>query len=145
VTEPIRRHPVLIAQAMLTLSRMIKRPPILGIGAGERENTEPHGLDFSHPVGRLEEALQIIRMCFSSQGPIDFEGEHYRLDGAMMDLRTPAGKIPEIWIGGRGPRMLRLAGGYGDGWYPNMIASPDQYASKLNAVHAAAHTDVHEY
>lgn len=138
VTEPIRRHPVLIAQAMLTLSHMTKRPPILGIGAGERENTEPYGLDFYHPVGRLEEALKIIRMCFSSRGPIDFEGEHYRLDGAMMDLRTPAGKIPEIWIGGRGPRMLRLAGEYGDGWYPNMIASPDEYVTKLKAVHAAA-------
>src|SRR5215217_3910657 len=83
VTEPIRRHPVLIAQAMLTLSHMTKRTPILGIGAGERENTEPYGLDFSHPVGRLEEALKIIRICFSCQGPIDFEGEHLRLDGAV--------------------------------------------------------------
>lgn len=138
VTEPTRRHPVLIAQAMLTLSHMTKRPPILGIGAGERENIEPYGLDFSHPVGRLEEALKIIRMCFSSKGPIDFEGEYYSLDGAVMDLKAPKGKIPEVWIGGRGPRMLRLTGEYGDGWYPNMIASPEEYAAKLETVRAAA-------
>jgi len=138
VTEPIRRHPVLIAQAMLTLSHMTKRTPILGIGAGERENTEPYGLDFSHPVGRLEEALKIIRICFSCQGPIDFEGEHYRLDGAVMDLKAPKGKTPEVWIGGRGPRMLRLTGEFGDGWYPNMIASPEEYAAKLETIHAAA-------
>lgn len=138
VTEPIRRHPVLIAQAMLTLSHMTKRAPILGIGAGERENIEPYGLDFSRPVGRLEEALKIIRMCLSSQGPIYFEGEHYRLDGAVMDLKAPKGKTPEVWIGGRGPRMLRLTGEYGDGWYPNMIASPEEYAAKLKTVHAAA-------
>src|SRR5919108_1956066 len=31
VTEPVRRHPVLIAQAMITLSRMTRRAPILGI------------------------------------------------------------------------------------------------------------------
>src|SRR3954447_9730444 len=92
VTEPIRRHPVLIAQAMLTLSHMTKRPPILGIGAGERLNTEPYGLDFSHPVGRLEEALKIIRLCFSSLEPIDFEGKYYRLDGAVMSLRPPKDK-----------------------------------------------------
>lgn len=139
VTEPIRRHPVLIAQAMLTLSHMTKRPPILGIGAGERLNTEPYGLDFSRPVERLEEALEVIRLCFSSVGPIDFQGKHYRMNGAMMGLDPPKkGKTPEIWIGGRGPRMLRMTGKYGDGWYPAAIASPEEYAGKLTIVRAAA-------
>jgi phthiodiolone/phenolphthiodiolone dimycocerosates ketoreductase len=138
VTEPIRRHPVLIAQAMLTLSHMTKRAPILGIGAGERLNIDPYGLDFSHPVDRLEEALKIIRMCFLSRGPIDFEGDYYKLDGAPMDLEAPKGKTPEVWIAGHGPRMLRLTGLYGDGWYPTMVASPEEYASKLHVVRASA-------
>ena len=95
VTEPIRRHPVLIAQTMLTVAHMTKRAPILGIGAGERMNVDPYGLDFSHPVARLAEALQIIRLCFSRRGPIDFAGRHYTLDGALMDLnRRPAGLPP---------------------------------------------------
>ena len=34
VTEPIRRHPVLIAQAMMTLSHLTRRAPIVGFGAG---------------------------------------------------------------------------------------------------------------
>jgi phthiodiolone/phenolphthiodiolone dimycocerosates ketoreductase len=134
VTEPIRRHPVLLAQSMLTLAHLSKRPPILGIGAGERENIEPYGLSFSEPVGRLEEALQIIRSCFSLQGPIDFEGKHYHLDRAVLDLRAPKGRTPEIWIGGRGPRMLRLTGQYGDGWYPSEITSPEEYAVKLKTI-----------
>ncbi len=138
VTEPIRRHPVLIAQAMLTLSHMTKRPPILGIGAGERLNTEPYGLDFSHPVGRLEEALKIIRLCFSSLEPINFEGKYYRLDSGTMGLESPKGKTPDIWIGGRGPRMLRLTGEYGDGWYPAAITSPEEYSNKLKTIRTAA-------
>jgi phthiodiolone/phenolphthiodiolone dimycocerosates ketoreductase len=138
VTEPIRRHPVLIAQAMLTLSHMTKRAPILGIGAGERLNINPYGLDFSHPVDRLEEALKIIRMCLSSQGPIDFEGNYYTLDGALMDLKAPKGKAPELWIAGHGPRMLGLTGIYADGWYPTMVVSPEEYAAKLQAVRDAA-------
>src|SRR5438067_1417889 len=138
VTEPIRRHPVLIAQAMLTLAHMTRRSPILGIGAGERENIEPYGLDFSDPVGRLEEALQIIRLCFSHQGPIDFHGKHYQLDRAVMDLRAPKGKTPEIWIGARGPRMLRMTGQYADGWYPSEINSPEEYATKLKIIQSAA-------
>lgn len=138
VTDPIRRHPVVIAQAMLTLAHLSKRPPILGIGAGERENIEPYGLDFAHPVDRLEEALQLIRLCFASHDPIDFEGKYFRLDHAPVALRPPKGRTPEIWVGALGPRMLRLTGRYGDGWYPIGLLSPDEYATKLETVRAAA-------
>lgn len=138
VTDAIRRHPVVIAQAMLTLAHMTKRAPILGIGAGERMNLDPYGFDFTHPADRLEEALQIIRLCLHSDGPINFAGQHFHLEGAHMDLTAPAGKTPEIWVGAHGPRMLRLTGQYGDGWYPTMITSPAEYASKLEVIHAAA-------
>ncbi len=138
VTEPIRRHPVLIAQAMLTLAHMTKRPPILGIGAGERENIEPYGLDFSEAVSKVEEALQILRLCFSHQGSLDFYGKHFRLDHAVMDQCAPAGKTPEIWIGAQGPRMLRLTGRYADGWLPYPITSPQEYADKLKVIRTAA-------
>lgn len=138
VTEPIRRHPILIAQAMLTLACMTKRPPILGIGAGERENIDPYGLDFAKPVSRLEEALQIIRLCFSAQGPVYFHGEHYQLHRASMDLRPLAGRHPEVWVAADGPRMLRLTGKYGDGWYPTAQLSPEAYAGKLEVVRASA-------
>lgn len=139
VTEPIRRHPVLIAQAMMTLSHLTKRAPILGIGAGERMNIDPYGLDPSEPVTRLEEALQIIRLCLSTQGPITFSGKHYRLDNALMDLKPAHSKAPQIWIAGHGPRMLGLTGRYGDGWYPTAVVSPHEYATKLATVRAAAH------
>ena len=138
VTEAIRHHPVLIAQAMLTLAHLTRRAPILGIGAGERENTEPYGLDFSQPVGRLEEALQIIRRCFTSQGPFDFEGRHFRLTRAVLDLQPPPGKTPAIWVAAHGPRMLRLTGRYADGWYPFAVASPEDYAARLAVIHATA-------
>ncbi|MGH2561881.1 MAG: LLM class flavin-dependent oxidoreductase [Thermomicrobiales bacterium] len=138
VTEPIRRHPLLIAQAMATLAHLTKRPPILGIGAGERENIVPYGLDISQAVGKLEEALQIIRLCFEKRGPITFQGKHFRIDGAPMDLRPPKGRTPEIWVGAHGPRMLRLCGAYGDAWFPLGMFTPDEYATKLDVVHAAA-------
>ncbi len=138
VTEPVRRHPVLIAQAMLTVSHLTKRAPILGIGAGERMNIDPYGLDFSTPVSRLEEALAVIRLCLTSHGPISFSGKHFHLDRATMDLKAPPGKTPEIWVAGHGPRMLRLTGRYGDGWYPTSVVSPQEYSDKLTQVRSAA-------
>jgi phthiodiolone/phenolphthiodiolone dimycocerosates ketoreductase len=139
VTDPIRRHPVTIAQAMATLAYLTRRPPILGIGSGEAINTVPYGLAQVRPVDRLEEALQIIRQCFSSPRPLDFHGTHFQLDGARMGLRPPAGRVPQIWIGAHGPRMLALVGRYGDGWCPTpAVASPGEYADKLAVIRAAA-------
>lgn len=138
VTESVRRHPVLIAQALLTLSHISRSAPILGIGAGERMNIDPYGLDFSAPVDRLEEALQIIRLCLSSHGPISFSGKHFQLDRATMDLKAPHGRVPEIWVGGQGSRILHLTGRYGDGWYPASVVSPQEYADKLAIVRSAA-------
>ncbi|MBU3751068.1 MAG: LLM class flavin-dependent oxidoreductase [Mycobacterium sp.] len=138
VTESVRRHPVLIAQALLTAAHLTARAPILGIGAGERMNIDPYGLDFTHPVDRLEEALQVIRLCLSSRGPVSFDGRHFRLDRAAMDLKAPPGRTPEIWVGGQGPRILELAGRYGDGWYPASVVTAGEYADKLATVRSAA-------
>ncbi len=138
VTESIRRHPVLLAQFALTMSHLAKRAPILGIGAGERENVDPYGLSFDRPVSRLEEALQVIRLCFDSDGPIDFTGEFFNLDRALMDLRPVPEKMPQVWIAAHGPRMLRLTGEYGDGWYPTFPMTPGEYESALATIRGHA-------
>ncbi len=138
VTEALRRHPVLLAQTAMTLSHMTDAPPILGIGAGERENTVPYGIEFDRPVGRLSEALPIIRRCFDSKGPFDFDGEFFEMSKAMMDLGPAEGKRPQIWIAAHGPRMLRLTGEYGDGWYPTFPMSPEDYAAALTAIRDSA-------
>ncbi len=140
VTEPIRRHPVLLAQAAMTLAHMTKRPPILGIGSGEAENVVPYGMDFSRPVSQLEEALEIIRRCFTSTGPIDFAGRYYRLTSAVMDLVPPPERTPLLWVAAHKPRMLDLTGRYGDGWYPALPYTPQSYADSLEVIRASART-----
>jgi phthiodiolone/phenolphthiodiolone dimycocerosates ketoreductase len=138
VADVVRRHPVVMAQSMLTLSHLVRRPPILGLGAGERMGTEPYGLDPAPRADRLEEAIALIRTCFASRGPFDFEGRYFRADGAIVDLAPPPGLTPRIWVGAHGPRMLAVTGRQGDGWLPRGIYDPDAYASSLAAVRAAA-------
>ncbi len=55
-----------------------------------------------------------------------------------MDLLAPPFRTPKIWVGAHGAQMLRLTGTYGDGWYPAMVATPEEYAGKLSAVRDAA-------
>jgi phthiodiolone/phenolphthiodiolone dimycocerosates ketoreductase len=137
VTAPSRRHPVALAQAALTLAHLTRRAPILGLGLGERHSNAPYGIDVERPVKQLEEALQIIRRCLDSRGPFDFTGDYYQLRGAILDLPPPAGRIPKIWVGAHGPRMLRLTGTHADGWIPHIVF-PDEYADKLAAIRRAA-------
>lgn len=139
VTEPFRRHPATLAQAFVTLDHLTKGRVILGIGNGERENTEPYGIPFTNRVGRLEEALTIIRRLWSSGGePIDFDGAIWRLRRALFATPLYKGTPPPIWIAAHAPRMLGLTGRFADGWYPTKKMTQQEYASGLARIGAAA-------
>lgn len=138
VTDPIRRHPIILAQTMLTLAHCTKRAPILGLGAGEAENLVPYGFPFDHPVSRLEEALAILRACLEGSSTIRYEGHFYRVPDGTFELTAPRQRRPELWLGAHGPRMLELTGRYADGWYPNWGDSPEEYAAKFAQIRAAA-------
>jgi phthiodiolone/phenolphthiodiolone dimycocerosates ketoreductase len=138
VTETFRRHPATLAQAFVTLDHMTKGRAILGIGNGERENTEPYGMPFVKRVGRLEEALEIIRRLWRSGGePVDFDGSFWKLRRALFATPLYQGKTPAIWVAAHAPRMLGLTGRYADGWYPTRKLSPDEYRECLGRIRAA--------
>jgi len=138
VVDTVRRHPSLLAQTALTIDHLSKGRFILGLGSGETENTVPYGFDFAKPVSRFEESLQVIRLLWDSEGPVDFSGSFYTLHHARMDTEPFEGRHPRIWIGGGGPRMLDITGRHADGWWPAGAYSPDDYASKLQIVRRSA-------
>jgi phthiodiolone/phenolphthiodiolone dimycocerosates ketoreductase len=139
VTEAFRRHPATLAQAFVTIDHMTGGRAILGIGNGERENTEPYGMPFTKRVGRLEEALTIIRKLWESRGePVSFDGATWRLRDALFATPLYKGQAPKIWVAAHAPRMLGLAGRFADGWYPTQKMTPDEYRQKLGMIRAAA-------
>ncbi len=118
VTETFRRHPAVLAQAFLTLDHVSKGRAILGLGAGESENVIPYGIKWHDPVGRLEEAIKIIRLLWEHQEKVDFDGKFWKLKDAVMGLEPYEGKYPPIWLGAHGPKMLEITGRLCDGWLP---------------------------
>lgn len=139
VTEPIRRHPMSLAQTFVTLDHLSNGRAVLGIGNGLRENTEPYGLPSDRRVSRLEEALTIIRELWGSRGtPVDYEGRFWTLRDAVFDLPLYRGKPPRIFLGAHFPRMLRLCGRFGDGWLPGQKVDAAEYGSRLEVIRAAA-------
>jgi phthiodiolone/phenolphthiodiolone dimycocerosates ketoreductase len=138
VVDTVRRHPSLLAQTALTIDHLSGGRFILGVGSGETENTVPYGFDFSKPVSRLEESLQVIRLLWESEGTVDFKGNFFQLEHARLDTELFEGRCPGIWIGASGPRMLDITGRYADGWWPAGAYSPEDYASKLGVIRDAA-------
>ena len=139
VTEPFRRHPVTLAQAFVTIDHLTNGRAILGIGNGERENTEPYGIPFEKRVGRLEEALEIIRLLWESNGePISYDGKIWKLKGAIFATPLYNGRSPRIWVASHAPRMLGLTGRFGDGWYPTNKMDGDGYRASLSKIRSAA-------
>ena len=138
VVDTVRRHPAMLAQTALTIDHLSHGRFVLGLGSGESENTLPYGFDFARPVSRFEEALEVIRLLWDSEGPVDFDGRFYTLHHARLDTEPFGGHLPPIWIGASGPRMLDIAGRYADGWWPAGAWTPEQYAEMLGLVRASA-------
>src|SRR6478752_5876581 len=139
VTDTGRRNPAVTAQAAATLHLLTRGRAILGIGPGEREGNEPYGVDWSKPVARFEEAMATIRALWDSGGQlVNRDSPYFPLRNALFDLPPYRGKWPEIWIAAHGPRMLRAAGRYADGYFPAFPHMPQEYAQRLAAVRTAA-------
>lgn len=138
VTDTGRRNPAVTAQAVVTLQHLTRGRAILGIGTGEREGNEPYGVEWSKPVGRFEEAMATIRALWDSNGElVSRESPFFPLHNATFALTPYKGRWPEIWIAAHGPRMIRAAGKYGDGWFPGTTRA-DEYGKQLDDLRASA-------
>ena len=138
VTDTGRRNPAVTAQAAVTLQHLTRGRAILGIGTGEREGNEPYGVEWSKPVSRFEEAMATIRALWDSGGDlVSRESPYFPLHNATFALTPYKGKWPPVWIAAHGPRMIRIAGRYADGWFPGTTRAVE-YGEQFNALRTAA-------
>jgi len=137
VTDCLTRHPAVLAQEALTLDHVTQGRAILGLGSGEQLNVEPYGMAWEKPVGHLDEGIDVIRLLWESDGPVDYDGKFYRLQDAVLGLRpfTPGG--PPIWIASHGPRSLRITGRKADGWVPTKMFA-EEYRDSLALIREAS-------
>lgn len=83
---------------------------IVGMGGPRRSPREA--------LAALEEAVAVIRLLWSGERGLRFDGEHYSIAGIH------SGPVPvhdiEIWFGVYGLRACRLLGRVADGWIPSL-------------------------
>jgi alkanesulfonate monooxygenase SsuD/methylene tetrahydromethanopterin reductase-like flavin-dependent oxidoreductase (luciferase family) len=113
--------PALLAKEAATIDILSGGRFVLGLGAG---GFSPAVHAYGGPswtpgqaVSALDEAIQVIRLLWSGQHGIKFEGRYHHLAGAHSGP-LPAHPIG-IWLGAYRPRMLSLVGRLADGWVPS--------------------------
>jgi phthiodiolone/phenolphthiodiolone dimycocerosates ketoreductase len=117
VTDPFRRSAADLARAWMTLHHTTGGRAVLGIGAGEVENTVPYGVAYEKPVSRLEDTLAALRAAWQAHGKsVTHSGEFHDWKSATFAIPTRQGTTPPVWVAAQGPRACRAAGRWGDGW-----------------------------
>jgi probable F420-dependent oxidoreductase len=129
---PLRPATVL-AKALATLDVVSGGRLTVGLGAGWYEPElaaaglalEPPGVRLAH----LAESVQVLRGMFGG-GPFSFDGRYERADKARCQPRPLQRPAPPIWVGGKGDRLIDLAGRHADGWNTAWIWTPEAWSGR---------------
>ena len=126
------RNPAMLAKIAATVDVISGGRVEMGVGAGWYEH-EWRAYGFGFPSGgerlaMLDEGVRIMLDAWSD-GVASLHGDHYRVDGAIVQPRPlQEGGIP-LWIAGGGERnTLRIAARHAD--YTNFDGTPDGFAHK---------------
>jgi alkanesulfonate monooxygenase SsuD/methylene tetrahydromethanopterin reductase-like flavin-dependent oxidoreductase (luciferase family) len=135
------RHPAMLGKQAATLDVLSGGRFELGLGAGAFwDAIDAMGGPRRAPgesVEALEEAIAILRACWSGERSVSFSGRHYAVKG-FHPGPPPAHEIG-IWLGAYGPRMQRITGRLADGWLPSVPRFPvEELAAARQRIDEAA-------
>ena len=127
------RQPAATAMAAMTLDHLSGGRFILGIGVSGPQVVEGwYGMEFAKPLARTREYIEIMRAIWEREGPVTYDGSHYRLpfEGgsglgkALKSTIHPLRSEIPIYLAAQGPKNVALAGELCDGWHA-LFFSPD--------------------
>ena len=140
------RNPALQAKMAASVDHISGGRLEFGVGAGWKEDEyRAYGYDFPSPgdrVDQLREGLEITRRLWQDDRAT-YHGKHYRIDDAVCAPKPTQRPRPPIWIGGAGPRVMRLAASYADGFdlgkhgAGGADLTPDEMAASFRELEAA--------
>ncbi len=120
VTNPVSRHPTVVASLFATLQELSGGRMILGIGKGDsslrRLGERPAQLkEFKDKVRLIQKLANGDEVAYMPQVPVHEKWHAQAADAVTLKLRwAPKKKIP-LYIAGYSPRILQFAGELADG------------------------------
>ena len=112
------RTPATLALQAAGLDELSSGRFLLGIGSSNPTIAKWHGQIMDHPLGRVEEYLDIVRAAMRGD-KLSFAGKYFSAHNFKMAFK-PSGRVVPIYLAAFGPKMTRLAGKISDGVLINM-------------------------
>jgi probable F420-dependent oxidoreductase len=109
-------NPLHLAKAISSLDCLSHGRVEVGLATGGAQRPfAAFGVDPEKPVARFNEALELMRACWTEER-IDFDGRWWQLHGASMELKPVQKPHPPVWFGGSAPAGMRRAARRADGF-----------------------------
>ena len=111
------RNPTVLAKEIATLDFISngRSLPAVGLGPETENDYEACGSDKKSRVGRTEEAVEIMRLLWSSNN-VTYKGDHFTLNNVSIEPKPVQKELPPIWFGGRSEPAINRTAKIGDGW-----------------------------
>lgn len=129
------RTPATLALQAAGLDELSSGRFLLGIGSSNPTIAKWHGQSMDHPLGRVEEYVEITRAALRGE-KLSFSGKFFSAQNFKMAFK-PSGRVVPIYLAAFGPKMTRLAGRISDGVLINM-ANPAEIRRIAEEVKAGA-------
>jgi probable F420-dependent oxidoreductase len=114
ITSVFVRTPPTIAMAAASVDYFSNGRFILGVGSSHKVQVEPeHSLEFTRPVQRLRECVDIIRAILKDSD-VNYHGEIYDIDRFDLWFQPLRKEIP-VYVAAVFPKMLEICGEISDG------------------------------
>ena len=110
------RPPSILAKMISTLDILSNGRIVFGVGAGWSQPEFEGYSEWNQPkirVDKTEEGLELMIKLWT-QKEVTFKGKYYQAKGAVLDPKPVQKPYPPLLFGGRGDRMLKMAGRYAD-------------------------------
>ncbi len=110
------RPPAILAKMVATLDVISNGRTFLGVGAGWSKREFEAYSEWSEPSVRASKTEEGIRLILDlwTEEKTEFQGKYYHSKGGILEPKPVQKPHPPLLFGGTGPRMLKLAGRYGD-------------------------------
>ena len=129
------RTPATLALQAAGLDELSGGRFLLGIGSSNPTIAKWHGQTFDHPLGRVQEYIEIVRAAMRGE-KVNFDGKYFTAHNFKMAFKPSARTMP-IYLAAFGSQMTRLAGRITDGVLINM-ANPSEIRRIAAEVRAGA-------
>jgi probable F420-dependent oxidoreductase len=127
-------NPLHLAKAISSLDCLSHGRVDVGVAAGGRWRPfEAFGVDPDRPVARFNEALALMKACWTER-EIQFDGRLWTVHGGSMEPKPVQKPYPPVWFGGSAPAGMRRAVRHGDGFMGAGSQTVVQFAEQVRVV-----------